>query len=131
MPLCEHTLRVLRENRATLISVLETFVHDPCVEWSSARSSSRSHQQQHGDRTDSEAAKHILRTIDSRLRGMFTPRASPAHQNQARRLAGTSTGQSELHSLPLSINGQADRLIKEASSELNLSQMYIGWMPFL
>ena len=39
--------------------------------------------------------------------------------------------QKDAHSLPLSINGQVDRLIKEATSELRLSQMYIGWMPFM
>lgn len=30
---CELTLRVLRTNRETLMSVLETFIHDPLVEW--------------------------------------------------------------------------------------------------
>jgi serine/threonine-protein kinase ATR len=31
---CELTLQVLRSNRETLLSVLETFIHDPLVEWS-------------------------------------------------------------------------------------------------
>jgi serine/threonine-protein kinase ATR len=30
---CELTLGVLRNNRETLMSVLETFIHDPLVEW--------------------------------------------------------------------------------------------------
>jgi serine/threonine-protein kinase ATR len=30
---CELTLGVLRANRETLMSVLETFIHDPLVEW--------------------------------------------------------------------------------------------------
>jgi len=30
---CEITLRVLREHREALASVLETFVHDPLVDW--------------------------------------------------------------------------------------------------
>jgi serine/threonine-protein kinase ATR len=30
---CEITLRVLRNNRDTLMSVLETLIHDPLVEW--------------------------------------------------------------------------------------------------
>lgn len=30
---CELTLHVLRSNRETLMSVLETFIYDPLVEW--------------------------------------------------------------------------------------------------
>lgn len=36
---CEITLRVLREHRGALASVLETFLHDPLVDWTSSRSS--------------------------------------------------------------------------------------------
>jgi serine/threonine-protein kinase ATR len=32
---CELTLRVLRDNKDTLMSVLETFIYDPLVEWTS------------------------------------------------------------------------------------------------
>lgn len=31
---CEATLRVLRKEKDTLLSVLKPFVHDPLVEWS-------------------------------------------------------------------------------------------------
>ena len=30
---CEETMRVLRLNKDALMSVLETFVHDPLLEW--------------------------------------------------------------------------------------------------
>ena len=33
--------------------------------------------------------------------------------------------------MALSVRGQADRLILEATAVNNLSQMYIGWMPWL
>eukprot|EP00854_Cymbomonas_tetramitiformis_P001078 gene1078-1627_t len=33
---CEITLKVLRENRESMMSVLETFVHDPLLEWTTA-----------------------------------------------------------------------------------------------
>ena len=32
---------------------------------------------------------------------------------------------------PLSVNGQVDCLIKDACSENNLAQMYMGWMPWV
>jgi serine/threonine-protein kinase ATR len=34
-------------------------------------------------------------------------------------------------SLPLSVEGQARRLIAEAVSHKNLGKMYIWWMPWL
>lgn len=37
----EITLRILRDNKESLTSVLETFVHDPLVEWSTRRRVSR------------------------------------------------------------------------------------------
>lgn len=30
---CELTMKVLRSHRETLLSVLESFIHDPLVEW--------------------------------------------------------------------------------------------------
>jgi phosphatidylinositol kinase/protein kinase (PI-3 family) len=30
---CEIAMRVLRENSETIMSVMETFIHDPLVEW--------------------------------------------------------------------------------------------------
>lgn len=33
--------------------------------------------------------------------------------------------------IPLSVPGQVHRLIQEATSDENLAQMYIGWMPWL
>lgn len=37
---CEITLSVLRMHRETLMSVLETFIHDPLVEWTKSHKSS-------------------------------------------------------------------------------------------
>ena len=37
---CEITLSVLRSHRETLMSVLETFIHDPLVEWTKSHKSS-------------------------------------------------------------------------------------------
>ncbi|CAN0164297.1 unnamed protein product, partial [Laminaria digitata] len=33
--------------------------------------------------------------------------------------------------LPLSVQGQVHRLITEATSQENLCQMYVGWMPWM
>lgn len=47
------------------------------------------------------------------------------------RLSGTLLGVAAIPSLPLSCEGQAARLIEEASDHENLGKMYIWWMPWL
>jgi hypothetical protein len=47
------------------------------------------------------------------------------------RLSGTLLGVASTPSLPLSCEGQAARLISEASDHENLGRMYIWWMPWL
>lgn len=47
------------------------------------------------------------------------------------RLSGTLLGVAATPSLPLSCEGQAARLIAEASDHENLGRMYIWWMPWL
>jgi serine/threonine-protein kinase ATR len=40
-------------------------------------------------------------------------------------------GQVAMDSVPLSVHGQVAQLIREATSQANLAQMYIGWMAWL
>ncbi|KAL2915491.1 hypothetical protein HK105_204892 [Polyrhizophydium stewartii] len=103
---CEVTLKVLQDNHGSLMSVLETFLHDPLCEWSKSRG--RGAPREEHTEQENEKARRILHTIDRKLRG--TP---------------VSVG------LPLGIEGQVDELISNATSAKNLSQMYIGWAPYL
>ncbi|KAF0685567.1 Aste57867_22575 [Aphanomyces stellatus] len=113
----EVTLTLLRANRETLRSVLESFLHDPLVEWGRSKSkqvlNSSSIKTTANEQVNSEA-KTMLKTIDDRLRGIWNLGKKQQHET-----------------LPLSVKGQVDRLISEATSDENLAQMYIGWMPFL
>ncbi|TDH68610.1 hypothetical protein CCR75_000959 [Bremia lactucae] len=128
----EVTMELLRENKATLRSVLESFIHDPLVEWGrrgkaiqSSSSSGKSAAELSSERSKQET-RRVLKTIDDRLRGIYNlsnalrPRVLPSHRNSP-----------ETDTLPLSVQGQVDKLIHEATSHENLAQMYIGWMPFL
>lgn len=47
------------------------------------------------------------------------------------RLSGTLLGVLSTPSLPLSCEGQAARLIDEATDHENLGRMYIWWMPWM
>ncbi|KAJ1436334.1 Zinc finger C2H2-type [Sesbania bispinosa] len=101
---CEITLSVLRTHRETLMSVLETFIHDPLVEWTKSHKSSGVEVQ--------------------------NPHAQLAISNIEARLEGVVVGVGAAPSLPLAVEGQARRLIAEAVSHKNLGKMYIWWMPW-
>ena len=107
MRVCEITLTVLRSHREALMSVLETFVHDPLVEWT--RSSSRDPRGRAA--SSSTRGKDALEKIRSRLEGVVV-------------------GVGAAPSLPLSPQGQARRLVEEAVSLSNLGSMYIWWMAW-
>ena len=58
---CETTLGVLRNERSALVSVLQTFVYDPLVEWAPKKSKS--------GQVQNDEAMRIMQNIDNRLRG--------------------------------------------------------------
>ena len=122
-------MSLLRQNRATLMSVLESFLHDPLVEWSRGGKMRRNRENLKSGATLSggnEEAKAILKTIDERLRGIYNFHRAVAQRQQSQK----ETNEHE-ELLPLSVQGQVERLIREAVSDENLAQMYIGWMPFI
>lgn len=106
---CAVTLRVLRNNANTLMSIVTPFVYDPLVSWPANIVAGTSAQR--AERTNEQAVEHV-KNIHSRLKGIVKVRNGPP-------------------SLPLSVDGQVNHLIKEAMSVDNLCQMYIGWGPYL
>lgn len=104
LKVCEITLSVLRTHRETLMSVLETFIHDPLVEWTKSHKSS-------GVEVQNPHAQRAISNIEARLQGIVV-------------------GVAAAPSLPLAVEGQARRLIAEAVSHKNLGKMYIWWMPW-
>ncbi|MBA0591826.1 hypothetical protein Gorai_008822, partial [Gossypium raimondii] len=94
--ICEITLSVLRTHRETLMSVLETFIHDPLVEWTKSHKSS-------GVEVQNPHAQRAISNIEARLQGVVV-------------------GVGAAPSLPLAVEGQARRLIAEAVSHKNLGK---------
>ena len=106
---CELTMSTLREHRDTILSIAETFVHDPLVDWSWKGSRSNAESGVFGS---TQAALDALSQIQGRI-------------------AGTLIGVSSAPSLTLSVEGHVHRLIQEATDHENLGHMYIWWMPWL
>ncbi|XP_023568719.1 serine/threonine-protein kinase ATR [Octodon degus] len=109
---CEVTLRLMRDQREPLMSVLKTFIHDPLVEWSKpVKGHSKTPLSETGEVVNEKAKTHVL-DIEQRLQGVIKTR---------NRVTG----------LPLSIEGHVHYLIQEATDENLLCQMYLGWTPYM
>jgi phosphatidylinositol kinase/protein kinase (PI-3 family) len=106
----EVTLTVLRSQSATLLAVLHTLIYDPLVEWKQGHSDTPMSAVISGNeqRIAESTAGEKLSEVDNKLKGFIT----------------TDGAQ-------LSVHGQVNHLIKEATSESNLAMMYMGWMPWL
>ncbi|KAK9475256.1 uncharacterized protein V1510DRAFT_372646 [Dipodascopsis tothii] len=66
---CNVALRVLRANEESLIPVLETFLHDPLVEWRSTRRS--------GKKGSASSPEEALARISRRLQGLLADDSFP------------------------------------------------------
>lgn len=62
---------------------------------------------------------------------VFSLQAMEDIQNIELRLQGILKTRNKSLSIPLSVEGQVDSLIQEATNVDNLCQMYFGWGPFL
>ncbi|XP_044288721.1 serine/threonine-protein kinase ATR isoform X2 [Varanus komodoensis] len=109
---CEVTLRLMRDQREPLMSVLKTFLHDPLVEWSKpVRGNTKTLVNETGEIVNEKAKTHVL-DIEQRLQGVIKNR-------------------NRVKGLPLSIEGHVHHLIQDATDENLLCQMYLGWAPYL
>ena len=86
---CELALKCMRDNRDLIISVLESLLYDPLMDWRTSYTE--------GSMRESDVFVRILNT------GRHTE---------------------------LSVQGQVDNVIRDATDATNLARMYIGWMPF-
>ncbi|CDK26932.1 unnamed protein product [Kuraishia capsulata CBS 1993] len=103
---CEATNNLVRTNESTLMNVLESFLYDPIIDWMPKKQKSATKRKvQKNDRYYSQAA---LSAIRRKIRGVL-----------------------DVEGMPVSVEGQVDAIILQATNVENLAQMYIGWMPFL
>ncbi|EMP40340.1 Serine/threonine-protein kinase ATR [Chelonia mydas] len=109
---CEVTMRLMRDQREPLMSVLKTFIHDPLVEWSKpVKGHTKAQVNETGEVVNEKAKTHVL-DIEQRLQGVIKTR-------------------NRVKGLPLSIEGHVHYLIQEANDENLLCQMYMGWAPYM
>jgi serine/threonine-protein kinase ATR len=135
-------LEVLRSNRDTLLSVLEPFIKDPVIDWKRHRSqqTSSSASIQSVPRDSTHQAKRSINIIRERLSGVYNLRnpnfyklRTVLEQNQKHN-SNDDNGEEDavvMQVMKLSVEGQVQKLIVEATKTENLVQLYVGWMPWV
>ncbi|KAK3679373.1 serine/threonine-protein kinase M1 [Recurvomyces mirabilis] len=97
----ELTLAQLRQNKDTLMTILETFLYDPTTDFIG-------NKKKKNTVGVPETPQEILDSVARKLKGLLI------HEH-----------------VPLGVEGYVDALIQEATSHANLAAMYIGWCAFL
>ena len=147
----EATMRTLRAHKDLLLSVLETFIHDPLVEWQRAPrpiapagaggalvgAAPAGAEEAQGEQENRDGLR-MRKRISERLEGIYNSGTEEQRRERARRAAkdgGPAAAAAAAAAAPpnaaLEVRGQVARLLKEATDEANLCLLYIGWMPFL
>ena len=115
----EIVMRVLREEREMLVTVLQTFIYDPLLEWDKIEQ--RNQQMRHtktnqNTEANGQKQREEIDLIRSRLEGTIATRKfNPLTKSV----------------IPMSVEGQVDQLIRMATDQQILSDMYFGWNPHL
>ncbi|KAJ7462055.1 hypothetical protein FB451DRAFT_1043857 [Mycena latifolia] len=118
---CEVTMQLLRDNKDSLMSVLDAFIHDPLVEWEDEK---RKLVRRPSRRNAVKASvdlrmlgKNALSPIERKLKGMYTAASSKERYQYAR-----GAGEQEI-----STGNLVQMLMQEATDLANLAKMYPGW----
>jgi serine/threonine-protein kinase ATR len=121
-------MSTLRDNRDTLLSVLEPFVRDPVIDWKRSRTQQKATKV--AEERQSREAKRSIKVIDERLQGIYNLR-NPNFKKVRRTDKEAEDVDSTSHLVPLSVEGQVHKMMAEATSHENLVQLYVGWMPWV
>jgi FKBP12-rapamycin complex-associated protein len=122
---CEQVMSVLRQNKDSLMAMLEVFLYEPLVSWRilAAENAAPSHSE--------EGEEFIRDRIHAKgPEAEMTEQLNKKAVDVLERVVQKLTGNDFADERELSVPEQVDRLIKEARSVKNLAQSYIGWCPF-
>ncbi|KAF0683063.1 Aste57867_24843 [Aphanomyces stellatus] len=150
---CEASMRVLRENRDSLMAILEAFVHDPLITWRLLAPHAAPSHAYDEDKEEKEEVKVRRSSVDSGSMmdlnfeeekyemnaalkeedefvlqpEQLNAKAVKVIERVRKKLRGRDF---EQDAKALTVPAQVDRLIQQATSHENLCQAFMGWNPF-
>jgi FKBP12-rapamycin complex-associated protein len=141
---CCSVMNVLRENKDSLMAVLEAFVYDPLLNWrlmdDNPKAKSKGPQTTDSTTITTVAANNAASTTGGLFPspGVDVPQSQQYHPEELNRKAlaiiervrQKLTGNDFRHEKMITVERQVQLLIEQATSHENLCQCYIGWCPF-
>ncbi|KAF5363593.1 hypothetical protein D9756_000300 [Leucocoprinus leucothites] len=107
----EVTLQLLRDNKDSLMNVLDSFIHDPLVEWEDEKR--RLDRQRNQVKTSIDSlAKTALSKIEKKLKGIYIP--------------DTSKDRNVMQEKEVTTGNLVQVLIQEATDDANLVRSYLN-----
>ncbi|PFH50130.1 hypothetical protein AMATHDRAFT_145857 [Amanita thiersii Skay4041] len=130
---CEVTLQLLRDNKDSLMNVLDAFAHDPLVEWEDEKrklvcslySSSVNDDKTMANSKERDRRNQVKASVDLRML------AKNALDPIEKKLKGVYTTSKERQEKEIPTSSLVHVIIQEATDTANLAKMYPGWAPWL
>jgi ataxia telangiectasia mutated family protein len=130
---CEHALRVIRANRAPILTVLEVFLHDPLYKWALTATAANRRQlgaDGGGGGGEGEAGGGAEEAGAAPAAAAGLAGNADAERTLLRikqKIEGREGGESGARG----VEGQVQFLLAEAQDPDNLCRMYVGWGAYL
>jgi len=143
---CEITMQVLRENKESLMAVLEAFVYDPLINW---RLMATDAEARRADGPDLDPATELSRVsahpqapqrkLKADENDIFNETEDEAGVQEVRneralfvynRVQNKLTGRDFNPAQVLTVTQQVEKLIEQATALENLCQCFSGWCAF-
>ncbi|OMJ20268.1 Target of rapamycin [Smittium culicis] len=135
----QHTMRVLRSNKDSLMAVLEAFVYDPLVSWHYLKDKDEVPEVTENNRFEGfdeiiiPFVNQSLNKSDSKNEDIMQDQwqmANPKAIAITKRILNKLTGRDFNPTVTLDVTNQVENLIKQATLIENLCQCYVGWCAF-
>ncbi|CCF56244.1 hypothetical protein KAFR_0A08100 [Kazachstania africana CBS 2517] len=133
---CENVMRVLRDNKESLMAILEAFAYDPLIQWGFDLPTEKIIEET-GIQLQLSDANELLRkgvVTAEEARKLEAEERTEIRNARAvlvlRRITNKLTGNDISRFKELNVPEQVDKLIIQAMSIENLCQHYVGWCPF-
>lgn len=119
---CEHSMRVIRDNKESIMAVLEAFVHDPLINWRLINQGRRPGGTRN-ERGNARGGIAETNPMDDEANEALNQKALQVVDRVSQKLTGRDFRPTD----SLSVREQVQKLILQATSVENLCQTFVGW----
>ncbi|XP_053675584.1 serine/threonine-protein kinase ATM [Anopheles nili] len=122
---CEKTLEVLRNNQTVILTILEVLLYDPLYSWNVLSNKKANRRQQQAAMHISGEESDSQEQVDLTVGANINVTAERTLMQVEKKLQGKEDDKY------ISVEGQVQMLIFNATNEINLCQLFAGWQPYL